>query len=119
MRSRCPTPRRSFDVASIAFGIRNVDDPKRCLEEMARVVKPKGRVVVLEFGQPKGLFGSLYRFYSSVLMPRIGGAAHGQPERRFKYLPRTAAAVPVPVRSSRCSWTIHRRLFVSVSGFVG
>ena len=59
----------TFDVASIAFGIRNVDDPVKCLQEMARVVRPGGRVVVLEFGQPRGLFGALFRFYSKVVMP--------------------------------------------------
>ena len=42
----------SFDIASIAFGIRNVDDPVRALESMGRVVKPGGRVLVLEFGTP-------------------------------------------------------------------
>ena len=51
-------PAGAFDVATIAFGIRNVDDPVRCLKEMARVVRPGGRVVVLEFGQPEGPVGS-------------------------------------------------------------
>lgn len=88
-----PYPRASFDVASIAFGIRNVDDPRRCLEEMARVVKKGGKVVVLEFGQPSGLFGALYRFYSAVLMPWIGGLLTGN-RAAFTYLPRTAAAFP-------------------------
>jgi demethylmenaquinone methyltransferase / 2-methoxy-6-polyprenyl-1,4-benzoquinol methylase len=83
----------SFDVASIAFGIRNVDDPVKCLKEMARVVKPGGRVVVLEFGQPRGLFGGLFRFYSKVLMPFVGGLLTGN-RAAYEYLPRTAAAFP-------------------------
>ena len=58
-----------FDIASIAFGIRNVDDPVQCLREMARVVRPGGRVVVLEFGQPNGLLKGPYQFYSNVVMP--------------------------------------------------
>ncbi|HEX9602680.1 MAG TPA: ubiquinone/menaquinone biosynthesis methyltransferase, partial [Myxococcales bacterium] len=62
----------SFDVASIGFGIRNVDDPVRCLREMARVVRPGGRVVVLEFGQPRGPFGALFRVYSRQVMPALG-----------------------------------------------
>jgi demethylmenaquinone methyltransferase/2-methoxy-6-polyprenyl-1,4-benzoquinol methylase len=82
-----------FDVASIAFGIRNVDDPSRCLKEMARVVRPGGRVVVLEFGQPRGLFGMLYRFYSRFVMPFVGGLVTGN-RSAFHYLPRTAAAFP-------------------------
>jgi demethylmenaquinone methyltransferase/2-methoxy-6-polyprenyl-1,4-benzoquinol methylase len=88
-----PFPKASFDVASIAFGIRNVDDPKRCLQEMARVVKPGGRVVVLEFGQPNGLFGVLYRFYSRFFMPLLGGLLTGN-RAAFHYLPKTAAAFP-------------------------
>jgi demethylmenaquinone methyltransferase/2-methoxy-6-polyprenyl-1,4-benzoquinol methylase len=88
-----PFPTATFDVASIAFGIRNVDDPVVCLKEMARVVKPGGRVVVLEFGQPRGLFGGLFRFYSKVIMPAIGGLLTGN-RAAYEYLPRTAAAFP-------------------------
>jgi len=83
----------SFEVASIAFGIRNVDDPVKCLSEMARVVRPGGRVVVLEFGQPTGFFGALFRFYSKVVMPRVGGLLTGN-RAAYEYLPRTSAAFP-------------------------
>jgi demethylmenaquinone methyltransferase / 2-methoxy-6-polyprenyl-1,4-benzoquinol methylase len=86
-----------FDVASIAFGIRNVDDPVRCLREMARVVRPGGRVVVLEFGQPTGVFGALFRFYSKAIMPRIGGLLTGN-RAAYEYLPRTSAAFPAGER---------------------
>jgi demethylmenaquinone methyltransferase/2-methoxy-6-polyprenyl-1,4-benzoquinol methylase len=88
-----PFADNSFDVASIAFGIRNVDDPVKCLSEMARVVRPGGRVVVLEFGQPTGLFGALFRFYSKVVMPRIGGLLTGN-RAAYEYLPRTSASFP-------------------------
>ncbi|HEX8697429.1 MAG TPA: bifunctional demethylmenaquinone methyltransferase/2-methoxy-6-polyprenyl-1,4-benzoquinol methylase UbiE, partial [Myxococcaceae bacterium] len=87
----------TFDVASIAFGIRNVDDPVKCLKEMARVVKPGGRVVVLEFGQPQGPFGALFRFYSKTIMPAIGGLLTGN-RAAYEYLPRTAAAFPAGER---------------------
>jgi demethylmenaquinone methyltransferase/2-methoxy-6-polyprenyl-1,4-benzoquinol methylase len=80
-------------VASIAFGIRNVDDPVRCLREMARVVRPGGRVVVLEFGQPRGPFGALFRVYSRQVMPALGGLLTGN-RSAYEYLPRTAAAFP-------------------------
>jgi demethylmenaquinone methyltransferase/2-methoxy-6-polyprenyl-1,4-benzoquinol methylase len=83
----------SFDVASIAFGIRNVDDPVKCLKEMARVVRPGGRVVVLEFGQPNGAFGALFRFYSKTIMPAVGGLLTGN-RAAYEYLPRTSAAFP-------------------------
>lgn len=82
-----------FDLASIAFGIRNVDDPVVALREMARVVKPGGRVVVLEFGQPEGLLGPPYRFYSRTVMPAIGGWLTGNREA-YTYLPETSAAFP-------------------------
>ena len=88
-----PYADRTFDVASIAFGIRNVDDPVKCLREMARVVRPGGRVVVLEFGQPRGLFGALFRFYSSWVLPFVGGLISGRPAA-YRYLDRTAAAFP-------------------------
>jgi demethylmenaquinone methyltransferase/2-methoxy-6-polyprenyl-1,4-benzoquinol methylase len=88
-----PFPDRSFDIASIAFGIRNVDDPVRCLREMARVVRGRGRVVVLEFGQPHGPFGALFRVYSRRVMPAVGGLLTGN-RQAYEYLPRTAAAFP-------------------------
>ena len=46
-------PNASFDVASIAFGIRNVSDPVKAISELARVVRPGGKVMILEFGQPE------------------------------------------------------------------
>ena len=82
-----------FDISSIAFGIRNVDDPVKALKEMARVVKPGGQVVVLEFGQPKGLLKYPYELYSQYIMPTIGGWISGNREA-YTYLPRTSAEFP-------------------------
>ena len=83
----------SFDIASISFGIRNVDEPVTALKEMARVVKPGGRVVVLEFGQPKGVIKVPYNLYSQSIMPTIGGWLSGNREA-YTYLPRTSATFP-------------------------
>lgn len=89
-----PYPDASFDVVSIAFGIRNVEDARRGIREMARVARPGGRVVILEFGQPGGfLFGPLFRWYRRVLLPRIGGWVSGQ-RSAYVYLDRTAQEFP-------------------------
>lgn len=88
-----PYPDNSFDIASIAFGIRNVDDPRLCLRELARVVRPGGRVLIVEFGQPQGLFGYAYRFYARNVIPRLGAWTTGKSEP-YRYLPETAAKFP-------------------------
>lgn len=90
---KLPYESSRFTVASISFGIRNVDDPKACVAELARVVKPGGRVVVLEFGQPKGLFGMFFRFYARFVMPLLGQLLTGS-RAAYEYLPRTMAAFP-------------------------
>ncbi len=90
---RLPYADATFDVASISFGIRNVDVPRTALSEMARVVKPGGRIVVLEFGQPRGLMGLTYRWYSRHIIPLIGGLLTGN-RKAYEYLPTTAAAFP-------------------------
>jgi demethylmenaquinone methyltransferase/2-methoxy-6-polyprenyl-1,4-benzoquinol methylase len=76
-----------FDAAVVGFGIRNVADPALGIKEMARVVKPGGRVVILEFSQPtNAAFRALYEFHSKHLMPRIGGLISGRAEA-YEYLP--------------------------------
>jgi len=82
-----------FDVASVAFGLRNVDDPPKAIAEMSRTVKSGGRVVVLEFGQPSGPIAPLYEFYSGTLLPRIGGLITGERDA-YEYLHETASEFP-------------------------
>jgi demethylmenaquinone methyltransferase/2-methoxy-6-polyprenyl-1,4-benzoquinol methylase len=88
-----PYEPHSFDVASISFGIRNVDDPVQALRSMAGVVRSGGKVIVLEFGQPHGIFGALYRWYSNSIIPIVGGLLTGKRDA-YSYLNRTAAAFP-------------------------
>jgi demethylmenaquinone methyltransferase/2-methoxy-6-polyprenyl-1,4-benzoquinol methylase len=82
-----------FDIASISFGIRNVDNPVKALSEMARVVKSGGKVVVLEFGQPSGIMKAPYEFYSRYVMPAVGGFLSGNKDA-YTYLPETSARFP-------------------------
>lgn len=84
----------SFDVASISFGIRNVADSRKGIAEMARVVRSGGRVIVLEFGQPRTRpFSTLYELYTRRILPRLGGAVTGNPEA-YDYLQRSAGRFP-------------------------
>jgi demethylmenaquinone methyltransferase/2-methoxy-6-polyprenyl-1,4-benzoquinol methylase len=88
-----PYDSNKFDIASISFGIRNVDEPATALKEMARVVKPGGRVVVLEFGQAEGIMKWPYLFYQKYVMPTIGGWLSGNRDA-YVYLPETSKAFP-------------------------
>ncbi|MFA6235064.1 MAG: ubiquinone/menaquinone biosynthesis methyltransferase [Bacteroidota bacterium] len=86
-------PEDSFDVASIAFGIRNVDDPVQALRSMASVVRPGGRVMILEFGSPLWWMKPFFSFYSKVIIPLVGGLVSGKRDA-YEYLIRTSAAFP-------------------------
>lgn len=86
-------PDHSFDVVAIAYGIRNVDDPDKALDSMYRVLKPGGRMVVLEFGQPPALLKPFYYLYNRLVIPLIGGLAGGDRDA-YQYLQRTSHAFP-------------------------
>jgi demethylmenaquinone methyltransferase/2-methoxy-6-polyprenyl-1,4-benzoquinol methylase len=90
-----PYPDGSFDAVTIAFGIRNVPDRPRALREMARVLKPGGRLVVLELSEPRrGILGPLARFHVHHVVPRIGALLSGA--REYRYLQASIAAFPDP-----------------------
>jgi demethylmenaquinone methyltransferase/2-methoxy-6-polyprenyl-1,4-benzoquinol methylase len=91
-----PLADASMDVASVAFGIRNVQSPERCLQEMLRVLRPGGRALVLEFPPPsRGPAGQAFRLYFNQILPRIGGLVSGDKEA-YRYLPRSVLAWPKP-----------------------
>ncbi len=90
----------SFDAAIIAWGIRNVADRPAALREMARVVRPDGRVVILESTEPRsGLLAPGARFYLHHVVPRVG--AWLSREKAYRYLQTSIEAFPSPLDFSR------------------
>jgi demethylmenaquinone methyltransferase/2-methoxy-6-polyprenyl-1,4-benzoquinol methylase len=92
---RLPVADGAFDGALIAFGIRNVGEPLAALRELRRVLRPGGRLVVLEFGTPKGIAGAAYRLYFERALPRIGRLVSGDGSA-YSYLPRSVARFASP-----------------------
>lgn len=91
-------PDAAFDAVTVAFGVRNFGDLEAGLAELARVVRPGGRIVVLEFSRPRNrLFRALYEFYSYKILPRIGGLV-SRDRRAYEYLPASVGAFPAPER---------------------
>ena len=82
-----------MDAATIAFGIRNVPDRPKALRELARVVRPGGKIAVLELGEPrKGPLAAMARFHSHYFVPKIGALLSGK--REYAYLQKSVAAFP-------------------------
>lgn len=87
----------SFDVVTVAFGIRNVADLDAGLAEMLRVLKPGGRAAILEFSQPRiPGFRAIFRAYFHHVLPRLGGWISGSRKGRkaYAYLPASVAEFP-------------------------
>lgn len=81
-----PFPDDCFDLVTIAFGLRNVTDKERALAAMGRVLKPGGRLLVLEFSRPTNpLVGRLYDQYSFQVLPRLGRLVAGDADS-YRYL---------------------------------
>jgi demethylmenaquinone methyltransferase/2-methoxy-6-polyprenyl-1,4-benzoquinol methylase len=90
-----PFPPHSFDAACMAFGIRNVPDRPLALRELARVLRPGGRLAILELCEPNsGLTGSMGRLYVRKIVPRIGAWLSGA--REYRYLQESIARFPSP-----------------------
>lgn len=93
---RLPAADDSADVACVSFGIRNVADRRALMREMSRVVRPGGRVQILEFSMPPGrILGPLYRFYFTRILPVLGRMV-SKDRDAYEYLPRTVLAWPLP-----------------------
>ncbi len=80
-----PFPEQSFDVVTVAFGLRNMADYPAALREMRRVLKPGGRLLILDFSLPDGILRTPYRFYLHHVLPRMAGALTGQKDA-YEYL---------------------------------
>jgi demethylmenaquinone methyltransferase/2-methoxy-6-polyprenyl-1,4-benzoquinol methylase len=93
-----PLPDASVDRACVGFGIRNVSSIDAALRETARVLRPGGRFVVLEFTTPENpLFRAAYHAYFHRLLPWIGRRVSGHPDA-YAYLPDSVSAFPEPPR---------------------
>lgn len=83
-----PLPDASADVVSIAFGIRNVQDPAKALGEFHRILRPGGRLIILEFSLPTNpLLRNLYNFYFRKVLPRTATLISRDKTGAYKYLP--------------------------------
>jgi demethylmenaquinone methyltransferase/2-methoxy-6-polyprenyl-1,4-benzoquinol methylase len=90
---RLPYPDASFDLATAAFGFRNLTNYADGLKEIARVLKPGGQIGILECNQPDGLSGAFYNLYLHHGLPLIGGVISGQ-RAAYSYLPASIARFP-------------------------
>lgn len=87
-------PDETFDIITMAFGIRNMEDPKHVLSEMWRLLKPHGRLIVLEFSMPRTFwFKQLYLFYFRYIVPFIGGAV-SLDWKAYRYLNQSVEEFP-------------------------
>jgi len=93
---RLPFPKGSFHGAMVAFGVRNLSDLAGGMEEFARVLRPGGRLVILEFSDPPNvLVRNLYNFYFRRVLPVVGRMVSGHPWA-YTYLPASVKEFPDP-----------------------
>jgi demethylmenaquinone methyltransferase/2-methoxy-6-polyprenyl-1,4-benzoquinol methylase len=89
-----PFADNSFDAITVAFGVRNFQNLDKGLSEMLRVLKPNGKVVILEFSQPENFpIKQFYNFYSKYILPTIGQLVSKE-RAAYEYLPESVAAFP-------------------------
>jgi len=94
--TRLPVRDGTVDAATVAFGIRNVEQPERACAELARAVRSGGRLAILEFGVPRvpGI-RTLYLWYFKYLLPSIGRIVSGH-NAAYSYLPASVGTFPLP-----------------------
>jgi demethylmenaquinone methyltransferase/2-methoxy-6-polyprenyl-1,4-benzoquinol methylase len=90
-----PFPTASFDLVTVAFGLRNIADTSRGLAEMARVCKPDGRLAILEFSLPRNaVIRHGYLWYFRNVLPRLGNAVARNRSDAYTYLNQSVEAFP-------------------------
>jgi demethylmenaquinone methyltransferase/2-methoxy-6-polyprenyl-1,4-benzoquinol methylase len=90
-----PFPSDHFDLVTSAFGFRNLADYNAGLHEIVRVLRPGGECGILDFSEPGGAMGALYRVYFKQVLPRIGSAISGV-RGPYAYLPASVERFPQP-----------------------
>jgi demethylmenaquinone methyltransferase/2-methoxy-6-polyprenyl-1,4-benzoquinol methylase len=88
-----PFAEGTFDAVTVAFGVRNFEDLSRGVQGMFKVLKPGGRLFVLEFSRPHGLISPFYRFYFHRVMPFVGRMI-SKDSAAYSYLPASVDAFP-------------------------
>ena len=92
---RLPFPDNHFDLITSAFGFRNLADYDAGLLEIVRILKPGGECGILDFGDPRGLMGRIYRIYFKQILPRVGTLISGV-RGPYAYLPASVERFPPP-----------------------
>jgi demethylmenaquinone methyltransferase/2-methoxy-6-polyprenyl-1,4-benzoquinol methylase len=90
-----PFASAQFDLVTAAFGFRNLADYDAGLREIVRVLRPGGECGILDFGEPRGIFGTLYRVYFKRVLPAIGTLISGV-RGPYAYLPASVERFPAP-----------------------
>jgi demethylmenaquinone methyltransferase/2-methoxy-6-polyprenyl-1,4-benzoquinol methylase len=90
-----PFAGEQFDLVTSAFGFRNLADYDAGLREILRVLKPGGECGILDFGEPKGVVGKLYRVYFKRVLPAVGSMISGV-KGPYAYLPASVERFPEP-----------------------
>ena len=90
---KLPFKNNEFDVVTMSFGLRNVQDRDKALGEFLRVLKPGGRLVICEFSHVPGLLGVFYRAYLTLILPLVSRLASKTPAA-YSYLSESIVAWP-------------------------